>query len=197
MTSPAAGVPIGVPVHGIGFSAAVGRFFRGYVAFGGRASRGEYWWPQLVLGIYVFVVMIVAFAIAGVAIWDAASHPTPEVARILPAILLPTIVMVVLMLPLTLPSYAIGARRIRDAGFSGWLMLLCLVPGGSIVPLVMAFLPSKPDLGPGAPFGQQAPYGQAPYGQQPAPYGQAPYGQPPSGQPGQPGQPTQQQPYGR
>ena len=36
--------PLEWPWYGIGFVAAVKRFFKKYATFNGRASRGEYWW---------------------------------------------------------------------------------------------------------------------------------------------------------
>ena len=42
-----------------------------------------------------------------------------------------------------LPSLGILARRLRDAGFSPWWMLLLLTGIGGIVLLIMAWFPSK------------------------------------------------------
>lgn len=43
-----------------------------------------------------------------------------------------------------IPSLAIGVRRIRDAGFSGWMYLLILIPffGGLII-FIFTLLPTK------------------------------------------------------
>jgi uncharacterized membrane protein YhaH (DUF805 family) len=53
--------------------------------------------------------------------------------------LLATIVSLVLLLP----ALGILARRLRDAGFSPWWMLLALTGIGSIILLIMACFPSK------------------------------------------------------
>lgn len=41
------------------------------------------------------------------------------------------------------PSLSIAVRRLHDAGFSGWWMLLMIVPFGFIVLLIFMLLPSK------------------------------------------------------
>lgn len=180
MTSPADDVPIGVPVYGIRFGDAMRRYVRGYVAFSGRASRSEYWWPQVVVGIWAMVVTLVAM-VAGGALAAAAASGMSGSARdlgpLLLAVLAPAALAFVLVLPFALPNYASGARRLRDAGFSGLLMLLCLVPFGSIAVFVMTVLPTKVEADPWM-HGQQQPYGSSPFGQQ-APYGTGSYGSQP------------------
>src|SRR5215471_9303801 len=51
---------------------------------------------------------------------------------------------------------------------------------GAQVPFATAGLMHSPFIGQQGPFGQQQPFGQAPFGQQP--FGQAPFGQQPFGQ---------------
>ena len=51
---------------------------------------------------------------------------------------------------LLLPSLAVAARRLSDAGLSPWLLLLMLVPFGSIALVVMFLLPTaapRPSVG--------------------------------------------------
>ena len=44
------------------------------------------------------------------------------------------------------PTLAVTVRRLHDAGFSGWLVLLTLIPWlGSLVLLVFALMPSSPN----------------------------------------------------
>lgn len=44
-----------------------------------------------------------------------------------------------------IPSIALGVRRLHDANFSGWLLLLVLVPFlGALAILVFTLLPSNP-----------------------------------------------------
>ena len=46
-------------------------------------------------------------------------------------------------LGLILPGLAVGARRLRDGGFSPWLLLVALVLLGGIALLVLYCMPSK------------------------------------------------------
>ena len=49
-------------------------------------------------------------------------------------------------LAIAVPSIAVTVRRLHDAGFSGWLYLVNLVPYvGGLVILVLTILPSKPE----------------------------------------------------
>lgn len=86
---------------------------RRYAAFDGQAERPEYWWFVL------FVVLATAVATVISDVFGA-----------------------VVGLLLLLPLLAAGARRLHDAGHSGWWQLLALVPFGGVVPLVMLALPS-------------------------------------------------------
>lgn len=46
------------PYYGAPIGAAVKRFFKKYTAFTGRASRSEYWWVALALGVIGFVLQL-------------------------------------------------------------------------------------------------------------------------------------------
>ena len=100
-----------------------------YAKFSGRASRSEYWWFQL--GV-VLVYLIVAILLT------------------LSAFCLPdTLVSLVSMLPFVLavalfiPTLSVMVRRLHDAGFSGWWVLLCFIPYiGGLVIFIFTLLPS-------------------------------------------------------
>jgi len=89
-------------------------FFKNYINFSGRTSRKDYWLTVLLL----LIVSLVLGAILQVlcVIWE---------------------------LIILLPSLAICARRLRDAGFSPWWLLLLLTGIGGIVILIMTLLPKK------------------------------------------------------
>lgn len=87
---------------------------------------------------------------------------------------------------MVVPTVAVTVRRLHDAGYSGWLYPLTLIPYlGSFIVMIFCILPSSVA---GARFdrGAPPPWSYGPYGQ-PGPYGQSPsgqpnpYGQPPSG----------------
>lgn len=95
---------------------AVVTCLRAFAVFDGRAGRPEYWW--------FFLAVVLA---AGV------------------ATLVSEVLGSVILLLLALPLVAAGARRLHDAGHSGWWQLLAVVPFGAVVPLVMLALPSTLD----------------------------------------------------
>ncbi len=89
-----------------------------YVDFKGRATRKQYW--LYVLFVWVILWVIGLFGDVGAKISGICS------------------------LAVLLPSLAIAARRLRDGGFSPWLLLLGLIPViGWIVLLILYCLPSK------------------------------------------------------
>ena len=79
-----------------------------YADFGGIASRSEYWW-------------FVLFLALGGAVTSVADDR------------LATIFFLVMLLPLL----AVGTRRLRDTGRSGWWQLIALVPFAGIVVLAI------------------------------------------------------------
>lgn len=91
-----------------------------YVEFKGRAGRPEFWWFVLAN----FVVALLVSIIAG-------TIKVPMLATLY-------------SLAVLLPSLAVAARRLRDAGFTPWLLLIGLVPViGWIVLIVLYCMPSK------------------------------------------------------
>lgn len=188
MSTSNADVPIGTPVYGIGFMPAVKRYFKGIFTFSGLASRGEFWWPYLavtIIGVALGILVGIVSAIETAAIVSSYSTTAYD-PNAMPAMPIATIIVGIIALiatiPLMIATLAVGARRLRDAGFSPLLLLLSIV-GAGIVWLVMCALPTKQQVaGYGTPqtaYGQQGGYQQGGYqqpgyGQQPP---QAPYGQ--------------------
>lgn len=195
--------PVGMDPRHYGFADSVKRAFSQYAKFDGVASVAEFWWFYLfnaiVLGVLYFLAIVLAIGVAaGGGDEDAAGASG-------------VVVMLVLglyILAIFLPSLGLTIRRLHDAGYSGFFVLLEFV-GLGIVTLVLCIMPSKPAawnpswlddearalqahmLGGANPYAQGAygapmmpEYAQGPAGQG-APYGQA-YGQP-----------TPQAPYGQ
>ena len=185
-------VPVGQPLPGASFRQAIGRFFRGYVVFSGRASRSEFWWAMLFTSLVSLVVQIpfwiayVHLIVRTIELDERLESNTPPEAIVGPlgAMVGWLALLLVVALALLLPTYAVMWRRLQDANFHGAIALASLV-GFGIVPLVMCALPSSPagvqydpayraqmaTYGYPQPYGQQ-PYGQQPYGQQPQQYSQ-------------------------
>jgi hypothetical protein len=93
---------------------AIGTGFLKAVDFSGTASRLEYWW------FFLFVLMVAA----------AATVISEMISQLVSLIVL-------------LPLLAVGTRRLRDTGRSGWWQLLFLVPFGQLVVLYLLALPSQ------------------------------------------------------
>ena len=94
-----------------------------YFDFGGKATRTQFWMFVLIN----WLVSLVLGIICGMFLKEHAN-----------------IVNVVYSLALLLPSLGIAARRLRDGGFSPWLLLLFLIPIiGWIALLILYIMPSK------------------------------------------------------
>jgi uncharacterized membrane protein YhaH (DUF805 family) len=126
------------PYYGIGFGGAVARGFRKYARFAGRASRSEYWWWALFTAV-VILVLALPTAVIGVQT-SPDGGKTPGLAAV------PLLVLVGLFyLAVLVPSLAVTVRRLHDTGYSGWLVLLGLIPSvGGLILLVFALLPPSP-----------------------------------------------------
>jgi len=110
----------------IGFGEAVGRFYKNYFNFYGRASRAEYWWPVLMQAI-VYMVLLVGFILAaGNETFDAAGD-------ISAAPLLILIAGGFFLLFNIIPGYSVAARRFHDLDQTGWLVLVFAVANAIIV----------------------------------------------------------------
>ncbi len=93
-----------------------------YFDFTGKADRKQFWLFVL-FNFLVFLVLSIVLGFLG---------KTGDV------------VYFVCQLAVLLPSLGIAARRLRDGGFSPWLLLIGLIPVlGWIVLLVLYLLPSK------------------------------------------------------
>jgi uncharacterized membrane protein YhaH (DUF805 family) len=118
---------------------AVKRFFKKYATFSGRASRSEYWWWTLVS----VVVSIILNILVGTG--SAATTSTGVSSSLGPGATLGFILVVIWGLGTIIPSLALGVRRLHDGNFSGWLLLLALVPFlGTLAVLIFMILPSNP-----------------------------------------------------
>ncbi len=165
--------PLDWPHYGIGFVDAIKRAYKKYATFSGRASRSEYWWFALYLTI-VYVVLGTATAVAGIATSPEGGDTPGALAA------LPGIPMILLLLASIVPGIALSVRRLHDAGYSGWLYLINLVPYlGGLVLIIFLAMPTSPAA---AKYGPPAPPGYPPN----------PYYPPASDYPSQPGYPPQQ-----
>ena len=170
MSLPMSAPPLNWPHYGIGFGGAIVRGFKKYATFAGRASRSEYWWWTLFTTI-VFIGLTVPTAVIGIQT-SPDGGDTPG----LPAI--PLIILLVLFsLAVVVPTIAVTVRRLHDAGYSGWLFLLTLIPSvGWLILLVFAVLPPSPA---GAKYDPAPAYPVDPYPTGPYPADSYPPSYPP------------------
>lgn len=105
------------PQQMMGFMDALTTVFRTkYATFSGRASRSEYWWAYL--GYFVIATVLQIFAlVGGIILIDAG-----ELA------LLPTLIALVGIFALIIPTIAVSVRRMHDTGKSGWMLLILIIP---------------------------------------------------------------------
>ena len=156
--------PLDWPWYGIGFGAAVKRFFKKYATFNGRASRGEYWWVTL-FNVLVAVVLN-AFMLPGLisASTAASTGVAPELgAGYYAATGLASLWSLVILVP----SIAVAVRRLHDTGRSGWFYLLGLIPLVGPIILIVFFASATSSTaeryGPPSAQGGFGGYGQETY----------------------------------
>ncbi|MBI0028173.1 MULTISPECIES: DUF805 domain-containing protein [Gilliamella] len=94
---------------------------KNYVNFSGRARRKEYWMFNLFNIIACFVVMLLDSFLE-----------------------LNNILILIYVLAILLPSYAVTVRRLHDTDKSGWWLLLMFVPFGNIILLIFCLIDSTP-----------------------------------------------------
>lgn len=132
--------PLWAPYYGAPIGAAIQRFFKKYAAFSGRASRSEYWWVALALGVIGLVLQILTGILGAAGSTTTSSGNVPG-----PGAMVGLILIFVFYLAVLVPSIALLVRRLHDGNFSGWLALLGLIPFvGGLAILVFALLPSNP-----------------------------------------------------
>lgn len=143
----------------VGFVDAIKSGFRNYATFNGRAVNSEFWWwfvfEYLVLGILGYVAYFFLFVGFMTSLGGALSgssrtgYRSRDVDFIWSAPLVVGIVLgilfVVVALALLIPGLALRVRRLHDAGYSGWFVLLSLAPFGSVIVLALLAMESSPE----------------------------------------------------
>ena len=131
--------------------------YKNFANFNGRATRSEFWLFYLFGQVVGLLLMIIGFAAAFMLGYMGAIHDNPNVIPLIFACFIP---MFIFGLVNIIPSLAVGARRLHDAGFSGWLLLLFLVPLGGFAIFIMWLLESQQG---------DNQYGPDPFGRPPLP----------------------------
>ncbi|WFR83175.1 DUF805 domain-containing protein [Arthrobacter sp. Y-9] len=144
------------PGASLGFMAAIKTVFRKYATFTGRAGRPEFWWWFVfvaVIGVVLSTLAVIFFSTGlsqAVADGDYTEIPGTGQAQVNSNASM--IIGFVLWgiaglfsLAVLVPTLAVGARRLHDANFSGWFLLLYLVPIGNLVLLFLWAQAPKPE----------------------------------------------------
>jgi uncharacterized membrane protein YhaH (DUF805 family) len=105
-----------------------------YFRFHGRMARSEYWWFVLMYSLVILALFLIAMMIV--------IFLPPSMKDM--GWIISLIIVFAYQLGLFIPTLTTQARRLHDIGFSGWWLLISLVPFGSIALLIMLILPAKP-----------------------------------------------------
>ncbi|MEU1205795.1 DUF805 domain-containing protein [Nocardia sp. NPDC005825] len=110
----------------MGFGAAIKSVLSNYATFRGRARRSEFWW-------FALFFLLIIFGVAGVNI--ALADPDGGGTSVLAT------VHGLVVLALIVPSLAVRVRRLHDAEFSGWWILIAFIPFiGMLTLLVLSLI---------------------------------------------------------
>jgi uncharacterized membrane protein YhaH (DUF805 family) len=131
-------VPEWQPYPGAGPARAIGRYFRNYVMFSGRASRAEFWWAMGFVWLMgtILTIPVVNRAHAALGTVGGVTSLNDVLTVCLPALMWQVITLS--------PSLAVLWRRLHDANLSGGWVLLGLTGIGSLNVLIFLLLPSNP-----------------------------------------------------
>lgn len=88
---------------------------RNFSNFTGRARRKEYWYFYLASTLFMLICRFIVFIV---------TLPSTDLEAALSIISL----IQLLNLALIIPTFAVGARRLHDVGYSGWWQLLVFIP---------------------------------------------------------------------
>lgn len=144
------------PGTNLGFMAAIKTVFRKYATFTGRAGRPEFWWWFLfvaVIGVVLGTLATIFFSTGlsqAVANGDYTEIPGTGQAQVnTNALMIIGFIFWgiagLFSLAVIVPTVAVGARRLHDANFSAWFLLLYLVPIGNLVLLFLWAQAPKPE----------------------------------------------------
>jgi uncharacterized membrane protein YhaH (DUF805 family) len=179
--------------YGIGFGAAIKRYWQKYVRFDGRASRGEYWWMVLFNGITSFVLesllligidwgaYLASLRGACVTVSYAGSYSVSCHLPIIYSFLTGFGVFIMVLMGLwslanLLPGLGLMVRRLHDVNKAWtWIFIILIPIAGPIWFIVILATKSYPYLNRwNFPAGYQPQY--PPYPQQQNQNGYPPYG---------------------
>jgi uncharacterized membrane protein YhaH (DUF805 family) len=108
----------------VGFGDSISLFFKNYVNFNGRSSRGAYWW----LFLFSLIISVPLNVLSATSTEDS-------------VLMIVGLVSFAWGLATILPSISLAVRRLHDSGKSGWWLLIGLTGIGLLVLIVFYLLP--------------------------------------------------------
>ena len=115
------------------FTTAIRQYFSNYAVFSGRATRAQFWWPQLFNFIVRFAIELGVYVCFGLF----------ESSRTISTLIY--IIAGFYSLLVLLPSLSVLVRRLHDIGKGGgWIFIACVPAIGSIWLLVLLLMPGQP-----------------------------------------------------
>jgi len=106
------------------------QFWQNSFNFSGRSTPGQYWGAQA-MNLLAFFLLILLFIVVAPAMGYASGAA-------------PTYALIVYGLAISVPSFSIQIRRIRDTGFDPWWILIGIIPWiGALALFILLCLPSR------------------------------------------------------
>lgn len=137
--------PLSQPLPGASFGQAVSRFFSKYATFKGRASRSEFWWVVLFLGLISLVYAgAITIALAASGQLTEVTDGATVISTSGPFMTILFVIGSLWSLAIIIPWLALASRRLHDVNMSAWWLLLYLTGIGGIFVYIVALIPSNP-----------------------------------------------------
>lgn len=106
-----------------------------YANFTGRARRSEFWYFSL-FKLIIPIIILIPCVILTIIFSDNVYAPAFMVSFL--------VFFIIFEILLIIPTLAVSARRLHDIGYSGWMQLISLIPGGGIVLLIFFLMDTQP-----------------------------------------------------
>lgn len=116
----------------ITFTQAIKKGFQEYFNFSGLSTRSEFWYWVL----FQFIISMIFNIIYQIVSHNPSAQNTIEILNFISILIL------------IIPGTAVAARRLHDAGRSGWWLLISLIPLLNLVLIYFYIQPSKTEGNP-------------------------------------------------
>ena len=105
-------------------------FWRKSFVFDGRTARADFWLAAAANAVVILAMLVMGALLVSI-FGDSASFA-------------PIVFVALYAIAAIVPNISIQTRRLRDAGFNPWLLLITLIPYvGGLILFVMYLQPSK------------------------------------------------------